>query len=163
MKIGFSFGRCLGSIVRGEVGFDDVLCLIARTRMETEEHVKWVVSEYMHRRGYLLGLDQAACEEMGLRLFYSGKILEPRANGISPMQVPRDYIWMDLFPTAPEGTVNQSVTAAWEQYRMLITMVEQLPEEGFVPQHSEKLIEKELTPEEIENRRKMMDMLANSI
>jgi hypothetical protein len=161
MKIGFSFGRCLGSIVRGEVAFDDVLCLIARTRMETEEHVKWVVSEYMHRRGYLLGLDQDKCEEMGLRLFNAGKILEPRANNISPMQVPRDYIWMDLFPTAPAGTVNESVTAAWEQYRMLITMVEQLPEEGFVPEHSERM--KPLTPEEEEKQRKMLDMLANSI
>jgi hypothetical protein len=161
MKIGFSFGRCLGSIVRGEVAFDDVLCLIARTHMETEEHVRGVVREYMGRRGYLLGLDQAACEEMGLRLFNSGKILEPRANRINPMQVPHDYIWMDLFPTAPAGTVNASVTAAWEQYRMLITMVEQLPEEGFVPEHSERL--KPLTPEEQEKQRKYIEMLANSI
>lgn len=163
MKIGFSFGRCLGSIVRGEVAFDDVLCLIARTRMDTEDNVKWVINEYMHRRGYLLGLDQKECERVGLELFNSGKILEPRANGISPMQVPHDYIWMDLFPTAPRGTLNESVTKAWEQYRMLITMVEQLPEEGYVPQHSEKIVVKELTPEEEQKQRKMLDMLANSI
>jgi hypothetical protein len=55
MKIGFSFGRCLGSIVRGEVAFDDVLCLIARTRMETEAQVRGVVEVYMHRHGYLTG------------------------------------------------------------------------------------------------------------
>ena len=163
MKIGFSFGRCLGSIVRGEVAFDDVLCLIARTRMDTEDNVKWVVGEYMHRPGYLYGLDRAKCEEIGLQLFHSGKILEPRANNISPMQVPRDYIWMDLFPTAPAGSLNESVTTAWEQYRMLITMVEQLPEEGYVPQHSEKIIVQELTPEEAQNQRKMLEMLANSI
>ena len=163
MKIGFSFGRCLGSIVRGEVAFDDVLCLIARTRMETEAHVRGVVSEYMHRPGYLQGLDQPLCEEMGIRLFNSGKILEPRANGISPMQVPRDYIWMDLFPTAPHGTVNESVTKAWEQYRMLITMVEQLPEEGYVPKHSEKIIEKELTEEQQAEQKKMLDMLVRAM
>ena len=162
MKIGFSFGRCLGSIVRGEVDFDDVLCLIARTRMETEEHVKWVVGEYMDRRGYLLGLDQAACEEMGLKLFNSGKILEPRANGISPMQVPHDYVWMDLFPTVPNAA-SDSVKLAWEHYRMMITLTEQLPEEGYVPRHSDKLIARELTPEEQENQRKMLNMLANSI
>jgi hypothetical protein len=163
MKIGFSFGRCLGSIVRGEVAIEDVLCLIARTRMDSEDNVKWVVGEYMHRRGYLLGLDQKECERVGLELFNSGKILEPRANGISPMQVPRDYIWMDLFPTAPHGTVNESVTAAWEQYRMLITMVEQLPEEGYVPQHSEKIIEKELTEEEKAEEKKALDMLIKAM
>jgi hypothetical protein len=163
MKIGFSFGRCLGSIVRGEVAFDDVLCLIARTRMDSEEHVKWVIREYMHRPGYLYGLDQTKCERVGLELFNSGKILEPRANGISPMQVPRDYIWMDLFPTAPHGTVNESVTAAWEQYRILITMVEQLPEEGYVPQHSEKIIEKERTEEEKAAEAKSLDMLIRAM
>ena len=163
MKIGFSFGRCLGSIVRGEVAFDDVLCLIARTRMETEAQVRGVVSEYMHRPGYLQGLDQPLCEEMGVRLFSSGKILEPRANGISPMQVPRDYIWMDLFPTAPHGTVNESVTSAWEQYRMLITMVEHLPEEGYVPKHSDKIIEKELTEEQQAEQKKVLDMLVRAM
>jgi hypothetical protein len=163
MKIGFSFGRCLGSIVRGEVAFDDVLCLIARTRMDSEEHVKWVIKEYMHRHGYLYGLDQTKCEIMGLELFNSGKILEPRANGISPMQVPRDYIWMDLFPTAPAGSLNESVTTAWEQYRMLITMVEQLPEQGYVPQHSEKIIEKELTEEEKQAEARALDMLIKAM
>jgi hypothetical protein len=110
-----------------------------------------------------MGLDRALCEEIGVRLFNSGKILEPRANGISPMQVPREYIWMDLFPTAPHGTENESVTAAWEQYRMLITMVEQLPEGGYVPEHSEKIIEKELTDEEKAEQKKVLDMLAHAI
>jgi hypothetical protein len=163
MKIGFSFGRCLGSIVRGEVAFDDVLCLIARTRMETEAQVRGVVEVYMDRHGYLLGLDQTLCEEIGVRLFNSGKILEPRANGINPMQVPRDYIWMDLFPTAPHGTVNESVTSAWEQYRMLITMVEHLPEEGYVPKHSDKFIEKELTEEQQAEQKKVLDMLVRAM
>lgn len=161
MKIGFSFGRCLRSIVRGEVAYEDVLCIIARTRMDTEEHVRGVVAEYMWRRGYLQGLDQTVCEEIGLKLFNEGKILEPRANHINPMQVPRDYIWMDLFPTAPEGVASDAVKTAWEHYRLLITLTEQLPEEGFVPEHSERL--KPLTPEEEEKQRKYIEMLANSI
>lgn len=163
MKIGFSFGRCLGSIVRGEVAFDDVLCLIARTRMETEAQVRGVVDAYMDRDGYLLGLDQPLCEEIGVRLFKSGKILEPRANGINPTSVPRDYIWMDLFPTAPHGTVNQSVISAWEQYRMLITMVQQLPEEGYVPRHSDKTIETELTEKQQAEQQKTLDMLIRAM
>lgn len=162
MKIGFSFGRCLGSIVRGEVALDDVMVIIARTRMESEEAVKWVVNEYMYRDDYLYGLDHDECERVGLELFYSGRILEPRANGIrAGMQVPRDYIWMDLFPTAPEGTENDSVKTAWEQYRMLITMVEQLPEEGFDPSHGAKI--KPLTEQEQLEMQRAAEVLANSI
>jgi hypothetical protein len=35
---------------------------------------------------------------------------------------------MDLFPTTVEDEPNESVTAAWEQYRMLIGLTSQLPE-----------------------------------
>lgn len=163
MKIGFSFGRCVASIVRGEVTFDDVLCIIARTQMASENHVRAVVASYMTMPGYMLGLDHAACEDIGVRLFNAGKILEPRANGIRPMSVPRDYIWMDMFPTAPAGVASDAVKAAWEDYRLLITLTEQLPEEGYVPEHSEKMIPRTLTPEEEETNRKMLDMLINSI
>jgi hypothetical protein len=161
MKIGFSFGRGLGSIMRGEVAFEDVLCIIARTRMETEQHVREVVDGYMYQPGYLMDLDQAACEEMGVRLFNSGKILEPRANGIRPMSVPRDYIWMDLFPTAPSGANSDAVNSAWDHYRMLITLTEQLPEAGFVPEHSEKI--KPPTEEEQLEMQRAAQMLMNSI
>lgn len=162
MKIGFSFGRCLGSIVRGEVALEDVMVIIARTRMPDEESVKWVVGEYMWRQGYLYGLDQDECERVGLELFHSGRILEPRANGIrAGMSVPRDYIWMDLFPTAPEGVASDAVKMAWDHYRMLITLTEQLPEEGYVPQHGEKVTE--LTDAELKEQRKALDLLANSI
>ena len=161
MKIGFSFGRCLGSIVRGEVEFDDVLCIIARTRMDTDEHVLGVVREYMYRRGYLLGLDQTTCEDMALRLFNSGKILEPRANCISPMQVPQDYIWMDLFPTAADGPASDGVRNAWDQYRMLLQLTEQLPEDDYVPQHSDR--QKTPTPEELKQQQAALAILAASI
>lgn len=158
MKIGFSFGRCLGSIVRGEVSLEDVLVIIARTRMETEAHVIGVIAEYMHRPGYLQGLDQAECERVGLELFNSGRVLEPRANNVGVgMSVPRDYIWMDLSPTAPHGVQSDSVKLAWEQYRLLITLTEQLPEEGFVPEHGLKAVP--LTPEELEEQRKAFKML----
>jgi len=161
MKIGFSFGRCLGSIVRGEVALDDVLVIVARTHMPQEEHVREVVAEYMHRRGYLLGLDQTECERVGVELFNTGRILEPRANNIGAgMSVPRDYIWMDLFPTAPHGVQSVAVKQAWEHYRLLITLTEQLPEEGYAPEHGLKAVKTvTLTPEELEKQKKMLSAL----
>jgi hypothetical protein len=161
MKIGFSFGRCLGSIVRGEVALDDVLVIIARTRMETQDHVRGVVAEYMGRHGYLLGLDQAECERVGLELFNTGRILEPRANNVGAgMSVPRDYLWMDLFPTVPD-VATDAVKKAWEQYRLLLTLTEQLPEEGYAPKHGVKAVP--LSPEELEAQHKAFNMLASAI
>jgi hypothetical protein len=161
MKIGFSFGRCLGSIVRGEVALEDVLVIIARTRMETEDHVRGVVEEYMYRPGYLYGLDATECERVGLELFNTGRILEPRANNVGAgVSVPRDYLWMDLFPTVP-NVASDAVKQAWEGYRLLITLTEQLPEEGYTPKHGVKVVP--LTEEELATQQKLIEMLANSI
>jgi hypothetical protein len=162
MKIGFSFGRCLGSIVRGEVALDDVLVIIARTHMPKEEHVQEVIAEYMTRRGYLQGLDQTECERVGIELFNTGRILEPRSNNIGAgVSVPRDYLWMDLFPTAASGADSVAVKAAWEHYRLLLTLTEQLPEEGYAPKHGLKAVP--LSPEELEAQQKAFDMLARAI
>ena len=140
MKIGFSFGRCLKDLVNGTVKLEDVMCIIARTHMITEEHVKNVIKEYTYRRDYLMGLDPAECERIGLELWKSGKVLEPRANGISASSVPRDYIWMDLYPTEADVT-SDGVKEAWEAYRLMIALTEQLPEPNEqVYHHSEKFV-----------------------
>ena len=127
MKIGFSFGRCVASIVRGEVDENDVLCLIARTHMPAKEDVEWVIDQYMDEPSYLKGLDRDRCIEVGVRLFETGKILEPRANGIGAVRVPKAYIWMDLFPTIGD-TQSDSVKDAWNTYRMLLQLTELVPE-----------------------------------
>ena len=127
MKIGFSFGRCLSSIVKGEVAIDDVMCIIARTHMPKQEDVEYVVKEYMHRPGYLQGLDQTECLRLGVELWRTGRIIEPRSNGIYAMQVPKEYVWMDLYPTEAD-TKNEGVKKAWNAYRTMILLTEQIPE-----------------------------------
>ena len=140
MKLGFSFGRCLKDLVNGTVKLKDVMCIISRTHMITEDHVKNVIKEYTYRRDYLYGLDPTECERIGLELWKSGKILEPRANGISASSVPRDYIWMDLYPTEADVT-SDGVKEAWETYRLMIALTEQLPEPNEqVYHHSEKYL-----------------------
>ena len=127
MKIGFSFGRCLRDIVTGVVKFDDILCIIARTHMVSDQGVKSVIASYMHQQGYLIGLDHAECERIGLDLWQSGKVIEPRSNGIYSMKAPGDYIWMDLYPTEANIT-NDGVKEAWEAYRIMLALTAQLPE-----------------------------------
>lgn len=127
MKIGFSFGRCVRDIVNGEVDIKDVMCIIARTHMEEKEHVEHVIHAYRDRYGYLMGLSLDKCLEVGLELWQSGRVIEPRANGIYAMSVPSEYIWMDLYPTVP-NVQTEAVKEAWNAYRVLIELTEQVPE-----------------------------------
>jgi hypothetical protein len=141
MKIGFSFGRCLASIVKGEVDIKDVICIIARTHMPKHEDVEYVVKEYLTRPGYLLGLDQAECLRIGVELWQTGRVIEPRSNGIYAMSVPQEYIWMDLYPTEAD-IKSDGVKEAWNAYRVLIQLTEQLPEQNDnAVKHSERLVE----------------------
>jgi hypothetical protein len=148
MKIGFSFGRCLASIVRGEVAIDDVMCIIARTYMPEQEDVEYVVKEYLQSPRYLAGLDRAECLRVGVELWQTGRVIEPRSNGIRAMQVPQEYIWMDLYPTEAE-LKSDGVKEAWSSYRMLIQLTEQLPESNDqVLKHGERLVnEKPIDPD----------------
>jgi len=169
MKIGFSFGRCVRSIVLGEVDINDVLCIIARTYMPNEHDVVHVIEHYMLEPRYLGGLDEDRCQEVGLTLWKTGRVIEPRQNGIHVMSAPSDCIWMDLYPTVV-GSENASVKAAWESYRMLINLAEQVPE----PDESRlRSMEKDpardvdnvkpLSEEEQAKQRRMLDILAGSI
>jgi hypothetical protein len=141
MKIGFSFGRCLGSIVRGEVAINDVMCIIARTHMPKQEDVEWVIGEYMTRPDYLDGLDKVECLRVGVELWRTGRVIEPRSNGIFAMQVPQEYIWMDLYPTEAE-VKSDGVKEAWNAYRTMILLTEQLPESNDqVLKHGDRLVD----------------------
>ena len=66
-------------------------------------------------------------------------------------------MWMDLFPTAAEGADSVAVRQAWEHYRMLLTLTEQLPEEGYAPKHGQKAVP--LTPEELEQHKKSINII----
>lgn len=165
MKIGFSFGRCVRSIVLNEVEINDVLCIIARTYMPNERDVEYVIDEYLNRSKYLMGLDPAHCKDVGLELWRTGRVVEPRSNGIHVMSVPQDCVWMDLYPTVV-GSDNASVKSAWENYRMLIGLAEQLPEPDetnlrAVSKDASRDAEnqKVLTQEEVEERKQALDLL----
>lgn len=115
--------------------------------MPKQEDVECVVKEYLHRPGYLAGLDQAECLRVGVELWQTGRVIEPRSNGISALQVPAEFVWMDLFPTEA-NLKNEGVKKAWSTYRTMITLSEQLPEaDSNTVKHGERLPEaKEIDP-----------------
>jgi hypothetical protein len=128
MKIGFSLGRCIRDIVNGEVGIDDVAFLITATYIRNPEQLDNVINNYMYERGYLLGLDNAQCLEVARQLWDSNRILQPRAQGLHRHMQPESSIWVDIFPTA--ASTNESVKNAWDAYRFMIHMVENIDTEA---------------------------------
>jgi hypothetical protein len=128
MKIGFSFGRCIRDIVRGEVDIDDVLVIVARTRMSDITAVRTVISEYMYRGDYLYGLEEDECQQVGAELFESGRVHQARlesGNIWGQGAAHGDAVWADVVPTTH---MNEQVKEAWNHYRFLLNMTSNIPE-----------------------------------
>jgi hypothetical protein len=122
MKIGFSLGRCVRDIVRGDVSIDDVAFIIAATNIHSEEQLKHVVDDYLFRDDYLYGLDETDCQQIALALWNDNKILQPRRQGMMRHKQPTNSVWVDMFPTLNSN--NESVKKAWDAYRFMIHMTE---------------------------------------
>jgi hypothetical protein len=122
MKIGFSLGRCVRDIVNGDVAIDDVAFIIAATRIASVEQLPSVIEQYMYRRDYLEGLDEQKCNQVALELWNTNRFLQPRREGIDRHMQPASSVWVDMFPT--ELSNNASVKKAWDAYRFMLHMVE---------------------------------------
>lgn len=128
MKIGFSLGRCIRDIVRGDVNVEDVAFIITATAIRSKEQLTPVIKEYMYRSGYLAGLDEAKCVEVADCLWDNSKLLQPRLQGLHRHMQPENAIWIDMFPT--ELSNNESVKKAWDGYRFMLHMVENVDTES---------------------------------
>ena len=123
MKIGFSLGRCIRDIVAGDVSIDDVAFIIAATAIrDGEEQLAQVIDDYLHRPGYLDGLDGAKSQEVAKTLYSSNRIIQPRLQGMHRHMQPENAVWVDVFPTSPSQ--HESVKSAWDAYRFMLHMVE---------------------------------------
>jgi hypothetical protein len=126
MKIGFSFGRCIRDIVKGDVDINDVVAIITRTRMTEPEDMKFVIAEYMYVPHYLMDLDEEKCQEVGLELWTTGRLHQPRNFGTRPVRIIEDHVWMDLVPTKLSD--HEGVKEAWEQYRIMLKLSDIVPD-----------------------------------
>jgi hypothetical protein len=122
MKIGFSLGRCIRDIVKGEIALDDVAFIIAATNIHSDEQLAQVVDSYLYRDDYLYMLDEQLCREVALELWNSNRILQPRRQGMHRHKQPENSVWVDMFPTVNSN--NEAVKKAWDGYRFMLHMVE---------------------------------------
>jgi hypothetical protein len=128
MKIGFSLGRCVRDIVNGDINIDDVAFIISATCIREVEQLSPVIQDYMYRNDYLLGLDEEKCQEVALSLWNSNRLLQPRRQGLHRHMQPEGAIWVDIFPTKTSD--NESVKKAWDSYRFMLHMVENVDNEA---------------------------------
>jgi hypothetical protein len=129
MKIGFSFGRCVRDIVKGDVAYDDVLVIIARTYMPDVDAIEDVIDQYLYEPSYLRGLDRDECLRVGRQLFTEAKLHQPR-NYMGGMhwqsRVGSDYVWMDVVPTNAASDIP-AVQEAWENYQLVLRLCNTVP------------------------------------
>jgi hypothetical protein len=128
MKIGFSLGRCVRDIVAGKISEDEVAFVIAATNIRELEQLAPVIDDYLYRNDYLLGLDRDECQRVAQSLWDNNKLLQPRRQGLHRHKQPENAVWVDIFPTAASD--NESVKRAWDAYRFMLHMVENVDNEA---------------------------------
>ena len=128
MKIGFSLGRCIRDIVKGEVTLDDVAFIIAATNIHEEEQLVQVVDSYLYRDDYLYMLDEAECRRVALELWNTNRILQPRRQGMHRHKQPENSVWVDMFPTVNSN--SEAVKKSWDAYRFMLHMTENVDNEA---------------------------------
>jgi len=128
MKIGFSLGRCIRDIVTGKVSEDEVAFIIGATCIRDVEQLDRVIEDYMLRSDYLEGLDEAECKRVAQSLWDNNKLIQPRREGIHRHKQPSNSVWVDMFPT--ECSDNVAVKSAWDNYRFMLHMVENVDNEA---------------------------------
>ena len=127
--IGTSLGRCIPSILRGEVDKRKVALIITRTRApEYESFIHVLQMYYQEGNGYSAhgsysfdGIEWDDVEDLAYELWHTGRIHQPRNFGGSSI-LPAEEIWIELAPT--NTNTNPSVVAAYDNYKTLRNLAE---------------------------------------
>ena len=137
MYIGTSLGGCLTSLMANEVSEDEVMFIVTRTMCPDYETFMQVVEQYysdgtpMTRSAYSYELgsyDLTKVKELATRLYYSGRIHQPRVFDNDARRTGHYYpynhpaklgygLWMQVVPTNDNST--PAVVEAYEKYKVL--------------------------------------------
>jgi hypothetical protein len=121
VKVGTSLGKCLRDLLAGDVGLDEVFCIVSNTRCETLDDVLRVVAHYHavspgHRDRDISHWTLEQCQDMAKKIWSAGLLHQPRVTTPIHQHLDTDT-WMDLVPSADTG--HPSVQQAWKEYCMI--------------------------------------------
>jgi hypothetical protein len=122
MKIGTSLGKCVKSILDGDVAYEDVLFIVSNTDGPTEDRLRDIMEEYYYgapRPDYDMRhhhVDDVV--QMAIQLFQDGKLFQPRMfikSGWGNAHRLQDT-WYDIMPTESS---SEAAKNAWDAYVMM--------------------------------------------
>jgi hypothetical protein len=128
MKIGTSLGKCVRSILAGEVKEEDVLFIVSNTMAPTLDRLMDVIEEYYYSyqgafgRGAAYDMSDYELDDaraIATRLMESGKLHQPRCTGASVFGNAHSLsdTWYDIMPSPVSD--SESVREAWNHYAMI--------------------------------------------
>jgi hypothetical protein len=125
--IGTSLGRCLRSILLGEVSSSQVFLISTGTWSETKEQYLDIVKQYhqdsYHESDYDLSLWRwEEVEELAVILWNSGKIHQPRNFGASPLFSSWSEVWFEIIP--PHLLAEPAAKDLWEKLKVIARLYE---------------------------------------
>ena len=129
MKIGTSLGKCVRSILAGEVKEEDVLFIVSNTKCPDLVKLMGVIEEYYYQyQGTHMPREKAydmsaysleAAQSVAQRLFEDGKLHQPRVVATNLWGNAHNLkdTWYDIVPSAVSD--SESVREAWNHYTMI--------------------------------------------
>lgn len=125
MRVGLSFGKCVRDIVLGDVSKDDVLFIVAQTRVpDLGSLLDITKNHYIYDAKRFMGLDQEKLIATIEDLWYGGKIHQPRnfndTDWFNHTGHINQHHWMDLVPVNLND--NPAMKEAWDNYRTILTL-----------------------------------------
>jgi hypothetical protein len=128
--IGTSLGKCVASILREEVSFDDVWLIVTSTCITDIDKFIDLLKEY-HEKSLFGKLPDShrtddfpfeKVEELGRKLWNEGKIHQPRNFTLFPQGNKPSVTWIEIIP--PHKMYNPLVQSLWGQIKTLIALME---------------------------------------
>ena len=125
--IGTSLGKCLRSILKGEVSEDQVFLIVTGTRSNTMGECLEIIKQHYYERHEDYDFSQWPFEEVRLlasRLWSNGKIHQPRnfdAYPFFPGFGPKP-LWIEIFP--PHLLQEPAAKDLWDKLTLIARLYE---------------------------------------
>lgn len=127
MKIGTSLGKCVKSLLDGEVKYEDVMFVVSNTMCPDLAQLQDVIEQYYYefqgdvRQGEydMTAHSLEAAQAIAQQLLEDGKLHQPRCVSTQVWgnaHMLKDT-WYDLMPS--KHTDSESVQQAWDHYVMI--------------------------------------------
>jgi hypothetical protein len=95
--VGLSLSGCISDIVRGNKHLEDVVHILAGTKIENQEGLAEVCARY-HKSNVIWNLYSVQTYLLAFGLWQQGRIIQPRLLDGKTTPNPSNYLWLEYDP-----------------------------------------------------------------